>query len=116
MRHTGCPFISGDDYTTIRSFLLYIFKERTSHSTSVMSRDLRFKHPFTCIISVPSGSGKSSFCIRFLEHLDTLRTETVFDGGILWCYGETNAIPSVNFKVQFHEGVPENITNKKKCL
>ena len=85
-----------------------------------MSEDLRFKHPFTCIISGPSGSGKSSFCIKLLQNLESLSTETRFDGGILWCYGESNAVPSVDVgrRIQFHEGVPENFTNtgSKPCL
>jgi pantothenate kinase-related protein Tda10 len=37
-----------------------------------MSDDLKFKHPFTCIVSGPNGSGKSAFCIRFLQNLDSL--------------------------------------------
>ena len=85
-----------------------------------MSEDLRFKHPFTCIISGPSGSGKSSFCIKLLQNLESLSTETRFDGGILWCYGESNAVPSVDVgrRILFHEGVPENFTNagSKPCL
>ena len=77
-----------------------------------MSKDLRFKHPFTCIISGPSCSGKSSFCIKFLQILESLSTETKFGGGILWCYGEKNAVPSVDVgrSIQFHEGVQENFT------
>ena len=85
-----------------------------------MCEDLRFKHPFTCIISGPSGSGKSSFCIKLLQNLESLSTETRFDGGILWCYGESNAVPSVDIgrKIQFHEGVPDNFANagNKPCL
>ena len=45
-----------------------------------MSKDLRFKNPFTCIISSASGSGKSPFCIQFLKTLDVLLTEPSFDG------------------------------------
>ena len=33
-----------------------------------MSDDLRFKHTFNCIITGPSGSGKSSFCIKLLQN------------------------------------------------
>ena len=55
-----------------------------------------------------------------LENLKSLSTETKFDGGILWCYGETNAVPSVDIgrRVQFHEGVPDNFANvgNKPCL
>jgi hypothetical protein len=74
--------------------------------------DLKFKHPFTCIISGPTGSGKSNFCIRFLQNLDSLCTENRFAGGILWCYGETSAVPyrelaPLGTKVSYHEGVPK---------
>ena len=50
-----------------------------------MSKDLRFKHPFTCIISGTSSSGKLSFYIKFLQNLESLYIEPNFDGGILWC-------------------------------
>ena len=82
---------------TIRTFHLVIFKRGVWRAgRSVMCEDLRFKHPFTCIISGPSGSGNSSFCIKLLQNLESLSTETRFDGGILWCYGESNAVPSVD--------------------
>ena len=61
-----------------------------------MCEDLKFKHPFTCIISGLSGSGRSSFSIKLLQNLVSLYTETKFDGGILWCYGKSNAVPSVD--------------------
>ena len=76
-----------------------------------MSDDLKFKHPFTCIISGPSGSGKSSFCVRFLQNLDALCTERDFDGGVIWCYSEKSAVPTPTelppkSNVHFNEGVP----------
>jgi hypothetical protein len=71
-----------------------------------MYDDLRYKHPFTCIISNPSVSGKSSFCIKLLQNLESLSTESMFDGGILWCYGESNAVPSRRSK---------EITLPRKC-
>jgi GTPase SAR1 family protein len=75
-----------------------------------MCDDLRFKHPFTCIISGPTGSGKSSFCVKFLQNLDSLSTETDFDGGIIWCYSEKTAVPSLKkANIKYHEGVPEEI-------
>ena len=74
--------------------------------------DLRFKHPFTRIISGPSGSGKSTFCIKLLQNLES-STENRFHGGILWCYRHSNAVPSVDVgrRIQFHERVPDNFAN-----
>jgi len=54
---------------------------------------LKFKHPFTCIVAGPTGSGKSSVCIKLLRNLDTLCTESRFGGGIIWCYSEETAVP-----------------------
>ena len=85
-----------------------------------MFEDLRFKHPFTCIISSPSGSRKSSFCINLLQNLRSLSTETRFDGGILDFYGESNAVPSVDVgrRIQFHEVEQDNFAyvGNNPCL
>jgi uridine kinase len=72
--------------------------------------EIKFKAPFTGTISGPSGSGKSSFCIRLLQILKSLCTESRFDGGITWCYSEKTAVPSLK-NVRYHEGVPENFDN-----
>ena len=78
-----------------------------------MCEDLRLKNPFTCIISGPSGSGKSSFCINFLQNLGYLSTETKIDLGILWCCGKSDAVPSVGVgRIQFHESVPDTFANE----
>jgi hypothetical protein len=88
-----------------------------------MASDIKFKHPFTCITGGPTGSWKSTFCIRFLQNLDTLFTEPDFPGGIVWCYSEQSAVPrqqliALRKKVEFREGVPENVENPKglPCL
>ena len=78
-----------------------------------MADGIKNKHPFSCILSGPSGSGKSSFTLRLLQHLDSLRTEPNFSGGIIWCYSEKSAVPrqnlpSIHKNVSFHEGVPQN--------
>jgi hypothetical protein len=81
-----------------------------------MSYDLRFKRPFSCFIAVPSGSGKSSFCIKLLQHLESQGTEPEFAGGILWCYGEKYAKPSPRYvsgkRIQYFEVVPGNFKNE----
>ena len=87
-----------------------------------MTDDLKFKVPFTCVISGSSGPGKSSFCVRFLQNLDTLCTKSHIPGGITWCYSERAAVPSsslAGLNVRFHEGVPEKIGDAqggKPCL
>jgi len=87
-----------------------------------MSDDLKFKHPFTCIIIGPSGSGKSSFCVLFLHNLDALCTERDFDCGVIWCYSEETAVPSPTklpkSDVHFNEGRPclvNDVYSKQVC-
>jgi GTPase SAR1 family protein len=81
-----------------------------------MSHDLRFKHPFSCIVAGPSGLGKSSFCINLLQNLKTQCTEPEFAGGILWCYGEENASPSPQYvsgkRIQYFDRVTEEFKNE----
>ena len=65
----------------------------------------------------------STFCIRFLQNLDTLCNVTNIPGGIIWCYNRQSAVPrqqlaALRKKVQIHDGVIENIENAqgKPCL
>jgi ABC-type microcin C transport system duplicated ATPase subunit YejF len=78
--------------------------------TPVMSQDLRFKHPLSCIIAGPSGTGKSSFCINLLQNLESQSTEPEFAGGILWCYVEKNAKPSPSPSLESGNSIT------RKCL
>jgi len=88
---------------------------------------ITFKHPFTCIVSGPTGSGKSTFCIELLKNLDALCTEKNFSGGIVWCYSERTAVPTKqlarlrNKKIIYHEGMPDDDffkanTRSETCL
>jgi len=88
-----------------------------------MAADIRFKHPFMCIVNGPSGSGKSSFTLRLVQHLDSLCTEPNFRGRIIWCYSEKSAVPretltSLHKNVSFHKGVPQHFGNDhgRPCL
>jgi len=73
-----------------------------------MSDDMKFRHPFSCIVIGPSGSDKKSFVRRFLKNLRHVCTELIFAGGIVWCYGEKSAVPSyLPAYIRFHESVPE---------
>ena len=81
-----------------------------------MNAYIRFKHPFTCIVSWPTGSGKTSFCLKLLQKLDSLCTESKFKGGIIWCYSQVTAVPreklsKLGRSIQYQEGLPENFGN-----
>ena len=43
-------------------------------------------HPFTSVIAVPTGSGKSVFVRRFVHNIKHMMTP--IPDRILWCYGE----------------------------
>jgi hypothetical protein len=88
------------------------------HEIQLRAQNLQFKETFTCIISGPRGSVKSSICIRLLQHLDTLCTEQDFRGGIMWCHSENSAVPTHEFgnKIRYHEGVPTEFAKAAGCL
>jgi len=80
-----------------------------------MDDDLKFKQLFSCIVSEPSGSGETSFVRRFLENLRDLCTESIFAGGVVWCYGEKSAVPSnLPADIRIHEGVPEDFDSANR--
>ena len=87
-----------------------------------MCEDRKYKHPFTCIVSVPRGSRKSSICIRFLQNLETVCTVHKSNGGVILCYSKQNAVPSRQLAgtkyVRFNEVVPADfdIAKKKQCF
>ena len=86
-----------------------------------MSNGLKFKHPFTCISSGPSVSGKSSFCKRFLQNLDALCRERDFDGCVIWCHSEKTAVLSPTVlprNIRINEGVQADFDNARgrPCL
>ena len=47
---------------------------------------LKWKNPFTCIVSGPSGSGKTSFVLKLIKDADVLFTKV--PETISWHYGE----------------------------
>ncbi len=47
-----------------------------------------FKHPFTAVLSGSTGSGKTEWMMRFLQHIDALVDNP--PRRILYCYGELN--------------------------
>ena len=68
--------------------------------------DVRFKHPFTCMIAGPTGSGKSVFTFKLIsEAVDQI---TPSPQKIIYCYGEYQSMFADYPQVTFHEGLPDN--------
>ena len=89
-----------------------------------MSHDVRFKNSFTCVISGPNDSGKSSFCIELLHNLELLCTVPICDGDIVVLRREERCPPRNSWplptleKGKFDDGVPENLRNagSRPCI
>ena len=48
--------------------------------------DIRFAHPFTCVVSGPTGSGKTEFVAKLIENISDMMIPV--PEKIVWCYGE----------------------------
>jgi hypothetical protein len=66
---------------------------------------LIFAHPFTCLVSGPTGSGKTEFIYRILKHVDTIIDPA--PQRILWCYGAYQEKFASMPGIDFHEGLPD---------
>jgi GTPase SAR1 family protein len=73
--------------------------------------DPRWRHPFTCVVAGPTGSGKTHFVKRFLQNLPDLVTPT--PERIVWCYGEWQPGYADMLGVDFEEGLPSMETFDK---
>ena len=78
--------------------------------------DSRLAHPFTCIVSGPTGSGKSVFTLKLIEHAHDIISPPLEP--ILYCYGEYQQIFDNYPGVEFHDGLPEvsSFDEKKRTL
>jgi hypothetical protein len=73
-------------------------------------------HPFTSVISGPTGSGKSVFVRRFVHNIKHMMTP--IPDGILWCYGEYQTLYGTVDGVDFQQGLPDldNLDSREKHL
>ena len=78
--------------------------------------DGRLAHPFTCIVSGPSGSGKSVFTLKLIERIQEIISPP--SERILFCYGEYQQIFDNYPGVEFHDELPEvnSCDGKKRTL
>ena len=71
----------------------------------IRAMDSSLAHPFTCIVSGPTGSGKSLFTLRLIENAREVISPP--PERILYCYGEYQQIFDNYPGVEFHDRLPE---------
>ena len=78
--------------------------------------DSRLAQPFTCIVSGPTGSGKSVFTLKLIERAQEIISPS--PERILFCYGEYQKIFDNYPEVEFHDGLPDvsSFDRKKRTL
>ena len=67
--------------------------------------DRRLAHSFTCIVSGPTGNGKSVFTLKLIEHAQEIISP--IPERIQFCYGEYQKIFDSYPGVEFHDGLSE---------
>jgi len=72
---------------------------------SFVVMDPRFKHPFTCLVAGPTGSGKTVFVTQFIKHIHEMTVPTPTE--IYWHYGQWQASYQTMSNINFREGVPK---------
>ena len=73
---------------------------------SVVIMDVRWPHPFTCVVAGPTGCGKTEFVKQFIRHVEDMVTPVPTK--IIWSYGEWQpAYQPLLDKVDFVQGLPE---------
>jgi nucleoside-triphosphatase THEP1 len=73
-------------------------------------KHFQFKHPFTCLVSGPTGSGKTILIRRILKHHDLLIHNLKSPIKVLWAYGQWQPLLNVpisdNVIVHYIDNLP----------
>src|SRR6266705_4415768 len=70
---------------------------------------LKFKHPFTCMVSGTTSSGKTHLVRRILSNWKYIIDIKLNRLKILWCFGQHQdlyKIPIKNVDINYYEGLP----------
>ena len=88
----------------------------TSEILIILVMDSRPAHPFTCIVSGPTGSGKSVFTLKLIEHARKIISPS--PDRILFCYREYQKMFDNYPGVDFHDGLVDlsSFDGKKRTL
>jgi GTPase SAR1 family protein len=70
-----------------------------------MELEVRLRHPFTAVVSGPTGCGKTMFIFRLIENLKEMITPTPTK--IVYCYGEYQSLFDNYPQIEFHDGLPD---------
>lgn len=71
--------------------------------------ELKFKHPFTCIVAGITSSGKTCWTRKLLENHNYLIDMNKMDVKVLWCFGSEQEIYTIsieNVHVFYSKGIP----------
>jgi len=70
--------------------------------------DMRWKHPFTCLVSGPTGSGKTMWVREFLKHKAVMMD--IVPEEVIWYYGSWQSVyEELSETVTFCEGLPSSL-------
>jgi len=76
------------------------------HRVGTQMTLLPFKHPFTAIVSGPTGCGKTSFVLNVIDNADTLIQPT--PDKIIYYFAEYQLMFDKYSHVDFRQGVPKS--------
>lgn len=65
--------------------------------------DARLQCPFTMLVVGPSGSGKSVFTRKLIQHAQSVLVDP--PQRVVWCYGASGAV-QYNDGIEYHQGLP----------
>lgn len=64
---------------------------------------MKFKHPFTCLVTGPTQSGKTYFTVRLLKHLSDMISPV--PTRVIWCHGQSHDGLQLPDFVEVEEGM-----------
>ena len=75
------------------------------------AKDFTFKHPFTCVVSGPTGSGKTILIRNIIKNFKILISNyNNYTINVLWAFGQSQIIHSVpiskEVKLEYNDGLP----------